>query len=156
MKAVDRVAFALGTWFGFGLSPIAPGTCGAIGAIPLHFLFARWSLPLHALAIGVLSLVGIWASHRVATVTGEKDPQIVVIDEVAGVLIAMAAVREFGTWPLVLAFLLFRAFDITKPGPIRKAEHLPPVGFGVMADDLLAGVVAALVARGAVMISASL
>ena len=143
----DRAAFVLATWFGCGLSPVAPGTCGALGAVPLHYLLCSLPIEQHVLVIVFLTAVGIWASHRVAMALGSEDPQLVVIDEVAGVLIAMAAVRGFGTMPTIAAFLLFRFFDITKPGPIRRAEHLSPAGLGIMADDLLAGVAAAMVAR---------
>jgi phosphatidylglycerophosphatase A len=143
----DRVAFVLATWFGFGLSKIAPGTCGALGAVPLHYLLVGLPIGLHVLVIVLITAIGTWAAHRVAMALRMEDPQLVVIDEVAGVLIAMAAVRDFGTVAAVTAFLLFRFFDITKPGPIRRAEHLPPAGFGIMADDLLAGVAAAVVAR---------
>jgi len=143
----DRAAFVLATWFGFGLSKVAPGTCGSLGAVPLHYLLARLPIEQHVLAIVLVTAVGTWAAHRVAIALRMDDPQLVVIDEVAGVLIAMAAVRNFGPVPAIAAFLLFRLFDITKPGPIRRAEHLPPAGFGIMADDVLAGVAAAIVAR---------
>ena len=147
LAPTDRAAFVLATWFGCGLSPIAPGTCGALGAVPLHFLLCRLPLGLHVAVIVVISAVGTWASHRVAMVLNLEDPQLVIIDEVAGVLIGMAAVRSLGTVPMIVAFALFRFFDIVKPGPIRRAEHLPPAGFGIMADDLLAGIFAAVVAR---------
>jgi phosphatidylglycerophosphatase A len=142
MKAGDRAALALATWFGCGLLPKAPGTFGAIGAIPLHLLLCRLSPALHVAAVVFVSAVGTWASQRASVVWNEKDPQRVVIDEVAGVCISMGMVRDFGPWAAVLGFVLFRFFDITKPGPIRSAEKLPPVGFGIMADDLAAGVVA--------------
>jgi len=148
----DRFAFVLATWFGCGLSPIAPGTCGALGAVPLHFLLCRLPIAVHASVIVVLSAIGIWVSQRVAVVLNREDPQLVVIDEVAGVLIAMAAVRTFGTVPIVAAFLLFRFFDITKIGPIGRAEQWEPPGLGIMADDLLAGVAAAIVARLGVLL----
>jgi phosphatidylglycerophosphatase A len=153
MKATDRAALVLATWFGCGLGPKAPGTFGALGAIPLHLLLSRLSPVVHVAAVVVLSGVGIWASHRAAIVWHEKDPQRVVIDEVAGVLIAMGMVRSFGLWANVAGFVLFRFFDITKPGPIRRAEHLPPVGFGIMADDLAAGVVAGIIARLGVLVA---
>jgi phosphatidylglycerophosphatase A len=101
-----------------------------------------------------VSVLGTWASHRASIVWNEKDPQRVVIDEVAGVLIAMGMVRGAGLWPAVLGFALFRLFDITKPGPIRRAERLPPVGFGIMADDLVAGIVAGVLTRLAVFVAA--
>ncbi len=147
---LDRMGYVLGTWFGIGKAPVAPGTFGSLGAVPLHLLLCRAPLAGHLAAIGVVTAIGTWAAGRVASITNQKDPQIVVIDEVAGVLIAMAAVRDSGPTAQLIALVLFRVFDITKPGPIRRAEHLPPVGFGIMADDLLAGFVAALLARAGV------
>lgn len=147
---LDRVGFVIGTWFGIGKAPVAPGTFGSIGAVPLHLLLCRAPLVGHVVAILIVTAIGTWAAGRVASITGQKDPQIVVVDEVAGVLIAMAAVRDAGPIAQLAALVLFRVFDITKPGPIRRAEHLPPVGFGIMADDLVAGVVAAVFARAGV------
>jgi len=152
MKPTDRIAFVLGTWFGCGLSKVAPGTVGSFGALPLHFALCRLGFAEHAGAVVAISLLGIWASHRVSVVLGQKDPQRVVIDEVAGVLIAMGAVRSFGPLAISVAFALFRLFDITKPGPVGRAEHLSPAGLGIMADDLVAGVLAAIVTRVGLMI----
>ncbi len=146
MTPADRAAFVLGTWFGCGESPKAPGTVGSIGAIPLHFLLCRTVPAAHAGAIVLISAVGTWAAGRVARVLAKEDPQRVVIDEVAGVLIAMGCVRTEGPWAAAAAFALFRFFDITKLGPIGWAEHAKPVGFGIMADDLVAGLFAGVVA----------
>ena len=141
-------ARVIATWFGCGLSPIAPGTVGALGTLPLHWLLLRFSGPVHWAAVVIVSLGGTWAAQRYASARGESDPQRVVIDEVAGTLIALGMVRD-GAWPVqALAFLLFRVFDIWKPGPIRRAERLPPVGVGIMADDVLAGLCAGLLAFG--------
>ena len=71
----------------------------------------------------------------------------VVVDEVAGTLIAMAMVRDFGPWVGALALVLFRVLDITKPGPIGRAEHAEPPGLGIMLDDLIAGACAGAVTR---------
>jgi phosphatidylglycerophosphatase A len=147
MTLGDRVAFVLGTWFGCGQSKKAPGTVGSFGAVPLHVALCHTALPVHGAVIVVITAIGTWAAHRVAAVLAEEDPQRVVIDEVAGVLIAMAFVRESGPWAAAAAFVLFRLLDITKPGPIARAEHARPVGFGIMADDLLAGLGAGIVAR---------
>ena len=147
MTLKDRAAFVVGTWFGCGQSKIAPGTVGSIGAVPLHLLLKGLPLALHWAAVVVLSLVGIWASDRVARVLEVKDPQRVVIDEVAGTLIAMGMVRDLGPWVGAAALVLFRFFDITKPGPIGRAEHAEPAGLGIMLDDLVAGAVAGAVAR---------
>ena len=141
----------LATWFGCGLSPIAPGTVGSLGAVPLHFALAGLGPLPHAAAVAGLSLAGIWASNRVAEAEGVEDPQKVVIDEVCGTLIAMGMVSGAGLGIRLLALGLFRVLDITKPGPIDSVQRLEPAGVGIMADDLLAGVVA-----GAMAYSASL
>ncbi len=141
------MAFVLGTWFGCGESKVAPGTVGSIGAIPLHLLLCRIGPVPHVVAVLAITAAGIWAADRVASVLGLKDPQRVVVDEVAGTLIAMGFVRNLGVVPAAAALLLFRLFDITKPGPIRKAEHADPPGLGIMLDDLLAGLLAGIVAR---------
>ncbi|MBX3184347.1 MAG: phosphatidylglycerophosphatase A [Polyangiaceae bacterium] len=143
----DRAAELIATWFGCGLSPKAPGTVGSLGAVPLHLLLRRLPLPLHVAAtVGVTGL-GVWAAQRVATRRGETDPQRVVIDEVAGVLIALGLVRRSSLKTQAMAWVLFRAFDILKPGPVHAAEDLSPEGVGIMADDVVAGVLAGLAAR---------
>lgn len=143
----DRVAETLATWFGCGLAPKAPGTVGSLGGVPLHLLLRTLPPVPHALAVVGVTAVGTWAAHRVAVIREEEDPQRVVIDEVAGVLIAMGLVRKRSVRTQVLAWLLFRAFDITKPGPVSSAEKLEPAGVGIMADDLVAGVLAGIAAR---------
>lgn len=133
----DRVAWVLALWFGCGRVPIAPGTAGTLGALPLYLLLRPLGVGAVGLAALVITAVGIWAGTRVARATGLKDPQIVVIDEVAGVLVTwMAAPR---TWAGVAAgFVLFRVFDQLKPFPARRAERLPE-GWGIVLDDVLAG-----------------
>ena len=138
---LDRAAYVLAIWFGCGLSPRAPGTVGTLGALPLYWLLSRAG----PLAVGLtafgLTLAGIWACGRVARQTGLPDSQVVVIDEVAGVLTALAiagpALSDVG-----LAVLTFRVLDIWKPGPIRYLERNLPGGFGIMLDDIAAGALA--------------
>lgn len=127
--------------------PRAPGTAGALGAIPLHFVLARLAPVPHALAVAAVTAAGIWASQRYAERVGEKDPQSVVIDEVAGTLIAMGLVRKKSLGVQLSALVLFRALDIGKPGVIDRVQHAKPAGLGIMADDLVAGVVAGLMSR---------
>lgn len=143
-----RNAERLAIWFGCGLSPKAPGTVGSLGALPLHALLRLTNPGVHFLFVVALSAVGVWASQQVADETGESDPQKVVIDEVAGTLIALGMVRHMGIAKHIAAFVLFRLLDILKPGPIGRAEHAKPAGVGIMADDLLAGIVAGAVVRG--------
>lgn len=145
MKARLAVANLVATWFGCGLSPVAPGTVGSLGTIPLFWLLRGSPAAVYWGSVLLLTLLGTWAAQRVAESRGDKDPQRVVVDEVVGSLIALGCVRHQGLGWLLAAFVGFRLFDIFKPGPIRRAEHLPPIGFGIMADDLLAGLAAGLI-----------
>ena len=138
----DHLAVLLATWFGCGFSPVAPGTAGTLGAVPLYLLVARLGPWAVAAAAVLLTLVGVAASARVANLRGLKNPQLVCIDEVAGVFVAFsAATPTFGQ--IAAAVLLFRVFDIFKPWPARRLERLPG-GWGIVLDDLAAGLWAAL------------
>jgi phosphatidylglycerophosphatase A len=146
-----NVANAISTWFGCGLAPVAPGTAGSIAAIGIAILIERYAYwqPLDfALLAAVVSVPGIWAAGETARQTQLKDPQFVVVDEVVGQWLALAGARALNSkshWIAWLAaFLLFRLFDIWKPWPVRQLESLPG-GAGIVADDLMAGVYAALV-----------
>jgi phosphatidylglycerophosphatase A len=132
-----RIAYVLATWFGCGRVPIAPGTAGTLGAIPLY-LVLRPRGPVVVLGVAaLLGLVGVWAAGHVIAKTRQTDPQIVVIDEVAGVLVTLAASAP--TWKsLVLGVVLFRIFDQWKPWPARSLESLHG-GWGVVMDDIAAG-----------------
>jgi phosphatidylglycerophosphatase A len=140
-------AFWFATWFGCGLVPKAPGTAGAIGALvvagPLAFYYG-WQ----PLWFGVLALAILWPAIQSATAvaigTGRKDPQIVVVDEVVGQWITLAGATRLTPWSFLCALILFRAFDIWKPPPIRRIEQLP-TGTGIVLDDALAGVYGAVI-----------
>lgn len=139
-----KIAWALATWFGCGLNPIAPGTTGTIGALPLYFLVRSiGGAPLVFVTAILVTFVGVWASNIIVRETEEKDPQRIVIDEVAGVLLALSAAPQTIAGVLA-AVVLFRIFDITKPFPARRLERLPG-GWGVVLDDVAAGVWAAIV-----------
>jgi phosphatidylglycerophosphatase A len=135
---MKRIAWILATWFGCGHVPLAPGTAGTLGALPLY-LVLRPHGPLVVLgAAAVLTVVGVWASNHVIAKTGQTDPQIIVIDEVAGVLVTLSVSAP--TWTsVVLGVVLFRIFDQWKPWPARRLESLHG-GLGVVMDDVAAGV----------------
>jgi phosphatidylglycerophosphatase A len=140
------VAFALASAFGAGYSPVAPGTAGS-----LVTAVAIWLLPLTplriAVALVVVTVVGIWAGSRVERVLGRKDPGVIVIDEVAGMLLSVILLpRRLPV--LVTAFLLFRLFDVWKPFPARESQSLTG-GVGVMVDDLIAGLYTLILIMGA-------
>lgn len=117
--------------------------------MPLHFALATLGPVPHAAIIVALSVAGTWASNEVAKAEGIEDPQKVVIDEVCGTLIAMGMVSGASIGFKLLGLVLFRVLDITKPGPIDTVQRLEPPGVGIMADDLLAGVLAGAMAYSA-------
>ena len=145
-------AWLIGTFFGVGLLKPGPGTYGSISAVLLWFGAAHLFHPAPiALAIGtaiaalIATLIGIPAATIVARESGREDPGHVVIDEVAGQLIALIAIPA--DWQhAALSLVLFRAFDIHKPPPIRQLERLHG-GTGIMLDDVGAGLFALAVAQ---------
>jgi phosphatidylglycerophosphatase A len=144
----------LGTWFGCGHVPYAPGTAGTLGAIPLYLALRPFGHAAVAFGALVLTGVGIWAANVIASELGQKDPQVIVIDEVAGVLVTLSVAPPTGV-ALAAGVLLFRIFDQTKPWPARAAERELPGGWGIVLDDVAAGIwgaigVAALHAAGVV------
>jgi phosphatidylglycerophosphatase A len=141
LKVFARV---LATWFGCGYFPKGPGTAGSLGALLVAWPLRHqppWLLALLAL---VLLAPAIWAASSTALQVGRKDPQIVVIDEVIGQWIALAGAAIYSPAAWITAFLLFRTFDIWKPWPVRQLEKLPS-GTGIVMDDVMAGIYAALV-----------
>ena len=165
-----HISLLLATWFGLGHLPKAPGTWGSLGGMALA-LFMVWAnsknhsatSPVHAdnnfwttgllptsgeVAITIMiAVIGVIVAGRAARYAQIEDPQWVVIDEVSGQLLTYYLF--FWLLPLnwkswLLGFILFRAFDIWKPFPARQLEHLPG-GWGIMADDWMAGIYAALV-----------
>jgi phosphatidylglycerophosphatase A len=142
MIDADRAARLLSTWFGSGYSPVAPGTMGSLATLPLHVLLNALGTGPYVAATAGLTVLGVWAANRTAKGLNEHDPQQVVIDEVAGTLIALSFVLGRGAKRQLLALLLFRVLDITKPGPIDTVQRAKPWGVGIMADDVLAGLAA--------------
>jgi phosphatidylglycerophosphatase A len=159
LRPLDHFGYWIATGFGAGHMPTAPGTFGAAEGVVLFFILSalfnqwlrlapQWSLALFIVVNVALYAVGVWASNCAIVATGLKDPSVAVIDEVSGQLIAMTPLIIFPSpvsslAGIAISFVLFRAFDIFKPYPINKLERLPG-GFGVMSDDVLAGVYAAV------------
>ncbi|MFN3827457.1 MAG: phosphatidylglycerophosphatase A [Micavibrio sp.] len=142
-------AIWLATWFGCGLMKPASGTWGTVGALPFGILIVAFGgfWPLCAAIIAVC-LVGHWAAGKFEEQSGEHDNGAIVIDEVAGMWIALLPAGL--SIPHVLAaFVLFRFFDILKPWPISWADQKLPGALGVMVDDIIAGIFAALIITGA-------
>jgi phosphatidylglycerophosphatase A len=135
-------ATVVATFFGIGRIRPGPGTWGSAVTVALWAALAYaitpcWRTPVAVALAVAITLIGIPAATQAARGSGKKDPQFVVIDEVAGQLIALIAVPL--TWKSFLAgFILFRVFDIVKPPPVRQLEALPE-GFGIVLDDVAAG-----------------
>jgi len=147
-RATPLWATLIGTFLGIGRMRPGPGSWGSAATVLLWAALAYNLAPgLRApVAIGLavmVTLIGIPAATRVARGAGTKDPQFVVIDEVAGQLVALIAVPL--AWKSFLAgFILFRVFDIVKPPPVRQLEAIPE-GAGIVLDDIAAGLYALIV-----------
>ncbi|MBA2704523.1 MAG: phosphatidylglycerophosphatase A [Blastocatellia bacterium] len=175
-SAKDYLAFAIATC-GVGYLPLAPGTWGSLVGVGLYLVVRGASMKLffsvgaqrnfnllhvyygviafELVVIFAIALVGTWAASRTEKLSARKDPGKVVIDEVVGQFIALIPIPfVFGVawWTALLAFILFRFFDIVKPYPARRLESLDS-GLGIMADDIVAGVYAAIIVAMAVVIS---
>lgn len=144
---VKRVPIWIATWFGCGFFPYGPGTVGSLAAVVVAGILWRYvddgRLAL-LIAILVLFAPGVWASTRTARAFGKKDPGMVVVDEVLGQWVTLLGARHPTPGTLLAGFILFRLFDIWKPPPVRQFEKLPE-GLGIVADDLAAGIYAALI-----------
>lgn len=138
----------LATWFGCGLMRPAPGTWGTIGALPFGLLLmVAGGAPALLLGALIVTYVGLKVSARFEEMTGTHDNSAIVIDEVAGMWIALLPAALVPLHVLI-AFALFRFFDILKPWPVGWADKKLPGARGVMMDDILAGIYAALILGG--------
>lgn len=137
--------------FGSGLAPKAPGTFGTLAAVPLYMLMSGLSLTVYVAITLLVTVAGIWICDKAAKDMQVHDHGAIVWDEVAGLLITMIAAPS-GWLYLVLGFILFRFFDIVKPWPIKILDARVHGGFGIMIDDVLAGVFAAICLQALVLV----
>ena len=146
MTVKTKASFVLGTWFGAGKSPVAPGTFGSLAALPFGWAILHFggACGLAAAAFAVF-FIGVWSADVVMRETNTEDPGMIVIDEVVGQWIALLCVPA--DWiGYLLAFALFRVFDISKPWPACWAASKLRSATGVMLDDVFAGLYALLCA----------
>ena len=132
--------------FGSGLFPRAPGTAGTGVGVIVYILLENLSLPVYVSTWALMAALGIWLCGRTARDMGVHDHPAIVFDEVVGYLVTMTAAPPGWLWVLI-GFGAFRLFDIWKPWPIRVLDERLGGGFGIMADDLLAGVFALAVVQ---------
>jgi phosphatidylglycerophosphatase A len=126
--------------------PVAPGTFGSIEGLIFCWLLARSALPVALVLMLAFIALAIWVSHEAERTIGRKDPGCVVIDEVAGMMVTLLGL-PFTYATAGIGFLLFRVLDILKPFPIRNLQDGLPGGFGIVMDDVAAGVFANLILR---------
>lgn len=127
--------------FGSGLSPRAPGTVGTLVAVPLYFTFADSGLAAYSLVLIVAAILGVWLCGAATRQLGVHDHPGIVWDEWVGFWITLWALPVEWQWVLS-GFVVFRVFDILKPWPISLMDRRVPGGLGVMADDIVAGIMA--------------
>ena len=136
VRPAPFLARVIATAFGAGYSPIAPGTAGSAVALVILWLvpFSQTGVIVFFVAV---TIIGTWAAHVVEAAVGDKDPGVIVVDEVAGMTLSVLALPSTPA-VLVAGFVLFRVFDVLKPFPANVSQRLPG-GAGVMVDDLIAG-----------------
>jgi len=142
----NPIAFLIGTWFGCGYAPVAPGTAGSLAAVLIAiglYHYGGYGRGTLLLLSAIVLAPGIWAAGVVEKQTNQTDPHIVVVDEVLGQWITLAGAATFNWKTWLTAFALFRFLDVWKPAPARQLEKLPG-GWGIIADDVMAGLYGAL------------
>ena len=146
MNPSTRFAVLLATFGGVGYSPVVSGTVGSLAAVLVGYLAVLAGVPVWGLALGAVVLFGpaCWAAGVVERRAAKTDPGEVVVDEVVGQWLALAAIDPSRWEHWLAAFLLFRLFDVWKPYPIGRLERLPG-GLGIVADDAAAGLCAMIV-----------
>jgi phosphatidylglycerophosphatase A len=137
-KGINHFILFFATGFGVGYSPIAPGTLGTLIAVPIYCFLSTIQSPIYEVTLIAFFFFSLWISENAEIFSGRKDDPRIVIDEMMGFLITMLWVPKAALF-IIIGFFLFRFFDIVKPPPIRLIERAKG-GFGVVLDDVVAGV----------------
>jgi len=135
MSALARF-IATGVYTGY--TPVAPGTAGSLLGAILYWAIPQSQTPLFLVLILSVFFAGVWSASRIEEISGVKDNQIIVADEIVGVWLTLLGAEKSWPW-LLIGFVLFRLFDIIKPFPVKRIEKLA-AGWGVMLDDVIAGI----------------
>jgi len=141
---MNRFFLLFATGFGVGYSPVAPGTMGTLLAVPIYFFLSTIPFPLYELTLVTFFFLSSWISQKAEKYFGGRDDPRIVIDEVMGFCITMLWVPRTALF-IMMGFILFRVFDILKPFPIRRLEKVWKGGFGVVLDDVAAGIYANII-----------
>jgi len=135
---MNRFFLLFAAGFGVGYSPIAPGTLGTLITIPIYYFLSAIRSPIYEVTIIAFFFLSVWISEKAEIFFGKRDDSRIVIDEMMGFLITMLWIPKTAIF-IIIGFFLFRFFDIVKPPPIRLIERARG-GFGVVLDDVVAGV----------------
>mgnify|MGYP001043020171 FL=1 len=146
MNRRDKTALCLATGLSVGRVPFAPGTFGSLLALPICAGLARLEFGMAAIATAAFLAAAVWAADRAETLLGRKDAPEVVVDEIAGMLIALAGL-PFTVFNAAAGFAVFRVMDILKPFPAGRIDSRMRGGVGIVLDDVVAGVYANLLLR---------
>ncbi len=131
------------SFFYLGYSPIAPGTAGTVGAVIVFYYLTKFSPFIYVSFLIGFIILSLWVSTKASLLYRTADPRQIVVDEVCGYLVTMLLIPP-SLMNIILGFALFRFFDIVKPPPARSSERLPG-GFGIVADDIVAGIYANII-----------
>jgi phosphatidylglycerophosphatase A len=146
MKISDKAVVFLATGFYIGYIPFAPGTFGTIPGLPLCFLLAGLDIWHAIVLLLIIILLAVWIAHIAEKKLAKKDPGCIIIDEIAGMAVTLIGLPVNLTTGAI-GFIIFRILDIAKPFPIRTVEKQLAGGLGVVADDVIAGIMANLLLR---------
>jgi phosphatidylglycerophosphatase A len=142
----ERLIKQAATVLGIGFFPVAPGTAGTLAGIPLFFIFSAFPWPVYLLFLVTFTCAAVYLAQAAENIFSEKDPSCIVIDEVVGFLWTMFYIPP--TLVCIFSgFILFRFFDIVKPFPVRSLQDKLPGGYGVVGDDVMAGIYANIALR---------
>ncbi len=141
---INRFIIILATGLGVGYSPVLPGTVGTLLAIPIYIFLSEIPSPIYELTLIGFFFLSVWISERAEQFFGKKDDRRIVIDEMMGFFLTLIWLEKT-QHTIVMGFILFRFFDIIKPFPIRRLEKKWRGGYGVVLDDVMAGVYANIV-----------
>ena len=151
MKFRQRAVLFLATGFFIGTVPFAPGTFGSIIGLPICFLISRLNIWLALICTILFILFAIWLAAAAERILKKKDAGEIVIDEIAGMMVTLVGI-PFTSKTVITGFIIFRAFDILKPFPIRFIEKVTG-GSGIVLDDVMAGIYANLILRLAIYVT---
>ena len=143
---LKKIILFIATGAGVGYVPLFPGTLGSLVGVVLFFLLKDLKPISYLITLVTFSFFACWVSTQAEIFFGKKDSQKIVLDEVVGMLVTLAGI-SFSWSSVVLGFILFRLFDIWKPYPIRLCQDRLPRGWGVVGDDVVAGIYANLLMR---------